>query len=377
MYRDNKLIYFDNAATTWPKPPSVIRSVDDALKRKSGNPGRGAHRLSRAASEVLFDCREAAAEMFSAEPENVMFTMNATQSLNFAIKGLAFKGCHILYDNYSHNAVYRPIMSLVNSGFCTADMYDASGNTENTIRSISSKITPETAIIVATHQSNICSKILPIKEIGKLCSELAVHFIVDASQSAGHIPINLDEMHITALCIPGHKGLFGPMGTGILISREGVEYATLVEGGSGINSLDVGMPGEFPERFEAGTLPIASIAGLLEGIKYVKEYGIEEIHEYECMLAGYFLEKIENMHGIEIYGDSSGGVISFAHRDKSPAEVGAYLSSKGICTRTGYHCAPIAHKTIGTFENGSVRISFSPMNKVSEIDFLVKILTEL
>lgn len=377
MHKNDKLIYLDNAATTWPKPPSVIRGIDDALRNKSGNPGRGAHRLSRAASEVLYDCREAAAEMFSADPENVMFTMNATQSLNFAIKGLAFKGCHILYDNYSHNALYRPIMALVNSGFCTADMYDASGDGESTIKDISRKITPETTIITATHQSNICSKILPIKEIGKLCAELGIHFVVDASQSAGHIPIKLDKMNITALCMPGHKGLFGPMGTGLLISRGGIEYGTLIEGGAGINSLDVGMPSEFPERFEAGTLPVALIAGLSEGIKFVREYGIEEIHEYECMLGGYFLDRIEYMHDIETYGDTSGGVISFTHRGRTPAEAGAYLSSKGICTRTGYHCAPIAHKTLGSFENGSVRISFSPMNKVRDIDILVKTLAEL
>ncbi len=371
-----QLIYLDNAATTWPKPPSVIRSVSDALRDKSGNPGRGSHKLSNAAAEVIYEARETAGDIFGADGANVVFTLNATQALNFAIKGLASSGCHILYDNYAHNAVYRPLVSLSKSG-CEIEMYDASGSTEDILRDIHSRIKSNTSIIIATHQSNICSKVLPIAQIGRLCSKYGISFIVDASQSAGHLPINLERMNITSLCMPGHKGLFGPMGTGLLISRSGCEYKTIIEGGTGINSLDPDMPSDMPERFEAGTQAVASIAGLLSGMKYVRDYGIGAIHEYECMLAYHFRNSAAGMKELELHGDSTGNVISFTVKNRTPAEIGAYLASKGICTRTGYHCAPIAHKTVGTIADGTVRISFSPMNRIRDVDILMKVLGDL
>jgi len=371
------IIYFDNAATSWPKPPQVIRGVTNALKNKSGNPGRGSHKLSRAASELLYDCRVALGELFGAEAENVVFTSNATQALNYSIKGLVRQGCNILFDNYVHNAVFRPITDLVNKGLCTADMYDASGSTEETLRNINKLIKKETTIIVATHQSNICSKILPIYEMGKLCRREGIYFIVDASQSAGHIPIDVHKMNITSLCMPGHKGLLGPMGTGVLISGYGIKYNTIIEGGSGIHSLDSDMPDMLPERLEAGTLAVPSIAGLYEGIKYLNDYGLYSVHENEYMLSSYFISKIKKFSDFILYGEFDGNVISFNKKGYTPAEVGSFLASKGICVRTGYHCAPVAHKTIGSIENGTVRISFSHLNIPREVDFLVNTLSEL
>lgn len=370
-----KLLYFDNAATTWPKPPSVIAAVSDAMKNKSGNPGRGSHKLSSAASELLYDCRETAASMFGAQADNVVFTLNATQALNMAIKGLARDNSHILIDSFAHNAAYRPVMSLKKRG-CTAEIYDASGDDSNMLDEITSKIRPNTRMVIASHQSNICSKVLPIRQIGELCARYGIPFIVDASQSAGHMPINLTGMKITALCLPGHKGLYGPMGCGMLISAPDVHFETIIEGGAGINSLDVGMPEELPERLEAGTVALPAIAGLLAGMRWVQKIGIERIHEHEAMLASYFTKRASLIDGVKLTGPCEGSVISFCISGILPSEIGEVLNRRGICVRTGYHCAPLGHKTLGTMENGTVRLGFSFMNRLSEIDVLLESLRQ-
>lgn len=371
------LIYLDNAATTFPKPKCVTDAVHEAMTKKGGNPGRGSHWLSGKAAELVYDTRETAAKMFGAKPENVVFTANATQALNYAIKGLARKGCHVLLDNYAHNAVYRPVIALSRERVCTFDVYDASGSAEETVERIKEKLRPDTTIVIATHQSNITSKILPIGEIGKLCKFRGIHFIVDASQSAGHISIDLERESITALCLPGHKGLFGPMGVGMLISADGVKYKTVIEGGAGISSLDAGMPDELPERLEAGTLPLPAIAGLNMGMKWVGEIGIERIHSYEKMLSEIITREAGRINGLQTYGQCGGSVVSFNISGFSPSEIGEYLSSRGICVRTGYHCAPLAHRTVGSFDEGSVRIGISYMNRPSDIYALFEALREL
>lgn len=360
-----RTVYFDNAATTNPKPPEVLAAVQDAL-RSCGNPGRGSHKLSLKASELIYNCRESAAELFSANAENVSFTMNATQSLNFAIKGLVNKGDHVLIDNLAHNASYRPLMALCSSGYCSADIYDGLN-----IDDIYSKLKPNTSVIIATHQSNISSDTVDIEKIGKICREKGIYFIVDASQSAGHIPIDIQKMNITALCLPGHKGLFGPMGVGLLISAPDTYYRTLIEGGAGINSLDKEMPDELPERLEAGTLPLAAIAGLNAGIKFVNQTGICRIHERECELTDYMIRQMPKDERVSFYGSCDGPVFSFNVEGKSPSEIGKRLSDKGICVRTGYHCAPLAHRTLGSIENGSVRVSISYFNRKSDADSFI------
>ncbi|MBE6617770.1 MAG: aminotransferase class V-fold PLP-dependent enzyme [Ruminococcaceae bacterium] len=371
------LIYLDNAATTFPKPKCVSDAVRDAILYTGGNPGRGSHKLSGKAAELVYDTRETAAGMFGAKAENVVFTMNATQALNFAIKGQATDGCHILLDNFSHNAVYRPVIALHRERKCTYDIYDALGTTEETLNNIRRKLCPETQIIIATHQSNICSKILPIREIGELCKRCGKIFIVDASQSAGHVSIDLERDNITSLCLPGHKGLFGPMGVGMLISGANAKYNPIIEGGAGISSLDSGMPDVLPERLEAGTLPLAAIAGLNAGMKWVLEIGQDRIHAYEKMLSDIVSRESRRVNGIKIYGKAGGPVVSFNILGHSPAKIGEYLSSRGICVRTGYHCAPLAHKTVGSFESGSVRIGLSYMNRPSDIYTLFESLREL
>ena len=371
------LIYLDNAATTFPKPRSVTEAVRECMTNVGGNPGRGSHQLSKSAAELVFDTREAAAKLFNAEAENVVFTMNATHALNYAIKGLARMGCHILIDNYSHNAVYRPVVALAKAGVCTFDIYDASGSTDMVIADISKKLRNNTTIVIATHQSNICSKVLPIKEIGQYCNKRGIYFIVDGSQSAGHIKINVKDSHISSLCLPGHKGLFGPMGVGLLVSEDGVKYRTIIEGGAGIASLDANMPDELPERMEAGTLPLPAIAGLLAGIRFVREIGEENIHAYEKMLTSIIEREAASLERVKIYGDSGGSVISFNVKGYTPSQVGEHLSRVGICVRTGYHCAPIAHKTARTFEEGSVRAGVSYLNRPSDMYGLISVLRQL
>ncbi|MBE6626945.1 MAG: aminotransferase class V-fold PLP-dependent enzyme [Ruminococcaceae bacterium] len=371
------LIYLDNAATTFPKPRSVTEAVRECMINKGGNPGRGSHTLSRSAAELVYDTREAAAELFDASAENVVFTLNATNALNLAIKGLARAGCHILIDNYSHNAVYRPVVALAKAGVCTFDIYDASGRVDDILSDISKKLRNNTTIIVATHQSNICSRVLPISEIGRYAKKRGIHFIVDGSQSAGHIKISVKDMHITSLCLPGHKGLFGPMGVGLLVSGEGVKYRTVIEGGAGVSSLDAHMPDDLPERLEAGTLPLPAIAGLRAGIRYIREIGEDNIHAYEKMLTSIVEREVASLERVKTYGSCGGSVVSFNVDGYTPSQVGEYFSSMGICVRTGYHCAPIAHKTVGSFDYGSVRAGVSYLNRPSDMYALLYALRQL
>lgn len=373
----SRIIYLDNAATTWPKPESVIRRMGDTMRKYGGNPGRGSHRLSLAAADIVYECREELGVMFGASPENIVFTMNATQALNMAIKGLAHEDCHILIDNLCHNAVRRPVISLCKEKHCTYDFYDATLDHDELIECIEEKINPNTEIIVATHQSNISSNVLPLKKIGELCLRKNIRFIVDASQSAGHFLIDINKMNITALCLPGHKGLYGPMGVGALISGNGVHFKTILEGGAGINSIEDEMPMDLPDRLEAGTVALPAIAGLTEGIRFVKSADMGEIHRHEYNLSALLTEGLYEIPGIVTYGECFGSNISFNLKGYSPAYVGEYLSASGICTRTGYHCAPTAHKTLGSFENGSVRVSFSYMNRVSDVMRFMDVLRKI
>ncbi len=367
-----RTIYFDNAATTYPKPACVLCAVTEAMRLYGGNPGRGSHKLSASAAELVYDCRTAAADFFGAEPENVIFTLNATHALNLAVRGLAAPGDHILIDNYAHNAAYRPVAAHGEFTF-----YDASGDDEEILCSIRGNLRPDTRVVVATHQSNVCSHTLPIEKIGKFCAEYGLYFVVDASQSAGHLPVDCGKMHITALCLPGHKGLFSPMGVGLLIVSPDVRIDPLLYGGTGVHSLDAGMPEELPERLEAGTLPLPAIAGLLAGIRYVRQIGPDEIRLHERTLAADLTCTLAELPGIAFYSETDGSVIGFNLDGYSPAEVGAILAGKGICVRTGYHCAPVAHRTIGSFENGHVRVGLSYHNSAWEAGRLAGILRDM
>ncbi len=368
-------VYLDNAATTAHKPAAVIKAVESALSSMVGNPGRGSHQAALEGERILFDCRQEAAEFFSAEPENVIITSGATCSLNLAIKGLALDGRGILIDSLAHNASYRPALSLKNRG-CRTEVYDASGTDDEILSDLLSRIKPNTGLVIATHQSNVTSKILPIGQIGEICKRKGIPFIVDAAQSAGHIPIHLKKLNVSALCVPGHKGLYGPMGCGLLITDPDLHYRTVLEGGAGIRSLETDMPSDLPERLEAGTLPLPAVAGLREGIRWVRRVGLDAIQQKEHLLASTFCACVSDIPGIRLTGDASGSVISFTVDGISSTTVADAINKRGVYVRSGLHCAPLAHKTYGTLDSGTVRVSFSYFNDPKEIFFACRVLRE-
>lgn len=369
------MIYLDNAATTWPKPPEVIRAAADAMRSSGGNPGRGSHPLAEAAAELVYACRETAGRFFGAEPERVVFTSGATAALNVALRGLVPPGGHILYDSLCHNAVRRPILAMVREGAASADVYDASGGDGAVLSSLLSHLRPDTSAVVATHQSNICSKVLPIRRIGAICRAGGIPLIVDAAQSAGHIPIDVRRDGIAALAVPGHKGLYGPPGVGMLILGEGIVPRPLLYGGAGIRSLDAEMPESLPERLEAGTLPLPAIAGLCAGILWTSSRGVDAIRRRISALSRIFFSSLSA--SFTVHGSADGSVVSFTHRTLSPARIGAALAEEGICVRTGFHCAPDAHRALGTGPDGTVRVSFSAFNTEEDVERILNVLCRL
>ena len=375
------MIYLDNGATTYPKPESVYREVSRCMTDYCGNPGRGGHYMSAAAGRAVYDCRCLVAELFSAEPENVVFTLNTTYALNMAIKSVTRTGDHILISNMEHNSVLRPVIAIG----CDFDVFNAADSTERVLRDITSKLTPRTRAIVCTHRSNICSIRLPVKAIGELCRNRGLIFIVDAAQSAGVYPIDMRDCHIDALCFAGHKSLYGIQGAGgvIFSSRYKGEAArklhTLVEGGSGIASLEEYMPALLPERLEAGTLPTPAIAGLSQGIRAITEVGINHIREHEISLYRRTRERLSNHDRIEVYCPEIGygETILFNIENMSSTMVADKLDREGICVRAGFHCAPLAHKHLGTGDSGAVRVSFGAFNTAEEVDIFCDVLNRI
>lgn len=377
------MIYFDNAATSFPKPRRVAEEQLRCMQIYGGNPGRGSHALALAAAEKIYECREELASFFgSSNPENVIFTMNTTMALNIAMKGLLQKGDHVLISDMEHNAVFRPIYKLARDGVITYNVFDTfptlpSRTPEMICASILEKIRPNTRMLVCAHASNICSATLPLAQIGALCRQKDILFVVDAAQSAGHLPIDVEAMKIDALCAPGHKGLWGPQGSGILVLRDGIVADTLLEGGSGYNSLEGNMPQDAPERYEAGTLPTPAIAGLLEGVREVKRLGLSHIHAHECALITRLYERLAAMPKVSLYAPHHvGGVLLFSVQDISSDRVGSFLNERGFCVRTGFHCAALAHATLGTPPSGAVRVSPSLFNTMVQIDAFADTLKE-
>ncbi len=377
-----KLIYFDNAATTFPKPPEVAKAIKTCIERYGGNPGRGAHPLAARASDVIYACRERVGEMFGCAPEGVAFTYGATYALNLAVKGLLRAGDHVLISGLSHNAVLRPVHAMAERGEITYDIYPHHpfDSDEDVLRAVERGLRGNTAMVIATHMSNICSETEPIAEIGALCRRRGIFFVVDGAQSGGHLPIDADGMNITALCLPGHKGLYGVQGVGVLALGKDFpteDYTTVLEGGSGVNSLEEGMPRLLPELLEAGTPGTPAVAGLLAGLDYVKRTGREEIHAHASMLSSALWDELTSDSFYTVYGSGDGGVVGFNVEGYSPSEVGEILAGEGICVRTGYHCAPLAHRSVGSYLRGSVRVSFGEGNTAKELEKLLSVLRRL
>ena len=379
------MIYLDHAATSFPKPRSVISEVGRCMRLYGGNPGRGSHRLALAASERVFYCREELSTFFDANgADRVCFTLNATAALNLAIKGILRDGDHVLISDLEHNAVWRPIAKLAAEGRITYDLFpsfatDPKRSASRICTAIARLKKPNTRMLVCTHLSNVCSCVMPIAEIGELCQRYGIFFVVDGAQSAGHLSISVEKMHVDALCIPSHKGLWGPQGCGAVIwGSEVGRVETLTEGGSGYRSLDFEMPKDSPERFEAGTLPTPAIAGLSAGIEELGRIGVDTVSAHIDQLYTRALDILSRNPKIRIITPHLiGSVMLLCADGLSPDQLGNALDRRGICTRSGYHCAPLAHQTLQTPEGGALRVSFGYFNSNEDVDALCAALRDI
>lgn len=373
----NSIIYLDNAATTYPKPASVTGAAYECMKKYCGNPSRGSNPLAMRCAEEVFDCRVRLSKLFGCSPERVVFTHNTTYALNMAIKGVTRLGDHILISNMEHNATLRPVADLQRDGIIEYDTYSAYGVTDDELLSdIEGKLRANTRAICAIHMSNICSHTLPISKIGKLCRERGIIFICDGAQSAGHLDINMKRDCIDVLCLPAHKGLYGTQGLGMMLLGDGVSLDTLIEGGNGVNSLDYFMGDVSPERYEAGTLNTPAIVALRHGVDLICTRTQERIYEHERNLFLSARQMLSEIPSVKLYDSSVGPTLLFNIGDHPSDEVGDYLSRHGVCVRTGFHCAPLAHRALGTGASGAVRASFGIFNTQSHIEQLASLCQE-
>ena len=375
------MIYFDNAATTLRKPRCVIEAVTEAMG-SMGNSGRGVHSGALSAARTIYDTRAALAKLFGAEgPERIAFTANSTEALNLAIKGLLAPGDHVITTALEHNSVLRPLYELEDRGMeLTILPADTLGNI--CCEDFEKEIRPTTRAIVTTHGSNLTGNLLDIEKIGSIARAHGLTYIVDASQTAGVLDIDVQRMNIDILCFTGHKGLLGPQGTGGLYVREGIEIRPLLSGGSGVQTYLRSHPPQMPTVLEAGTLNGHGIAGLGAAVKYLQETGLDTIRQKEQALMRAFYEAVRQIPGITVYGDFSSmdrcAIVSMNVRDYDSGEVSDALSeSYGIATRPGAHCAPLMHRALGTVDQGAVRFSFSHFNTEEEIKIAVSALQEL
>ncbi|MBP3436825.1 MAG: aminotransferase class V-fold PLP-dependent enzyme [Clostridia bacterium] len=370
-------IYLDQAATSFPKPPSVLAAVRRALYEAGGNPGRSAHRLSLAAAEGIYTCREKVAAFFDApREEGVVFTQNATYALNMAIFSFAKEGGHILISDMEHNAVLRPVCHLAKKGIISYEIYPTD---KDTAKEVEKRIKKETCLVIANHASNICGRILPVAKIGALCQKKGIPFLVDASQSAGHLPISLSKMGISVLCAPAHKGLYGIQGAGFALFDKSYPLPPFILGGSGAFSLSEEMPSEYPEHFEAGTLPTPAVFALAAGIGELEKAGISAIHDHILSLERGLREKLMNIGGVRLLlpREMGNGILSFTAEGVSPAILGGRLDEEGFGVRSGLHCAPLAHKALGTEKTGTVRVSLGLSNTKAECDAFARSLCRI
>lgn len=372
------MIYFDNAATTLPKPRAVINAVSNAMK-VCGNSGRSGHIYALRSAEIVYNCRKKLADLFNTRPEYVIFTNSATTALNMAIKGTNRINGVTVVSSIEHNSVMRPLNSLRKNGDTVLKQFLVDlGDDDITCENFSAVSRSATNIVI-NHASNVCGRILPIKTLKKLSPEDAV-FIADCSQTAGHIPIDIVELGVDIICIPAHKGLLGPMGVGALIVNpfSAIVVDPIIEGGTGTDSKILEMPEFYPERLEAGTANIGGIAGFSAAL------GLVDFSSTESELYEYLVNRIRDAVDITIYGLSEKSdlvsyvpVLLFNKKGYDCENVAATLSERGFAVRAGFHCAPNAHHTLGTYETGGVRISLSKFNTIREIDKFIEALNTI
>lgn len=370
------MIYFDNAATSLPKPREVYAAVTAAMVQAGGY-GRSGHRPALRAGELVYACRELAARLFGLEdPERVVFTLNATHALNQAVHALATEQTRAAITGYEHNSVVRP---LTERGIPYQVLQSGPFDAEGLLSSARQALEDGANLFVVNHVSNVFGGVLPLEQLDALLYEAGVPMVLDASQSAGSIPLDVGRLHaVAAVCMPGHKGLLGPQGTGILLVCSEKVMRPLMQGGTGSLSAELRQPSMLPDRFESGTPNVPGIAGLAAGLRYLLREGVEKIGRRERLLTAKLVNRLEEMEGVEVFrGEEQGSVVSFRHAYVPCEEIAQQLAERGVCVRAGLHCAPLAHQSAGTFDSGTVRVSFGPFNTGKEIEQFCRILCDI
>ncbi|GGA06635.1 cysteine desulfurase [Paenibacillus marchantiophytorum] len=377
------VMYFDQAASSWPKPPAVMTAMMNCMEEFAANPGRGSHQMAVKASRVLFETRKHTAKLFGVKnPNDISFALNTTHALNQAIKGFVKPGDHVICTNIEHNSVRRPLEYLK----ATADVEltyiqnDQQGYIH--LEELRKAFKPNTSLVVVSHSSNLLGTIMPVGEIGELCRSHGARLLIDAAQSAGILPIDVQGMNIDMLAFPGHKGLLGPQGTGGLYINPNLDLDPLLHGGTGSQSEAIQQPTVRPDRYEAGTQNTVGIAGLNEGVKFVLAETVEKIHEKEWRQTQMLMEGLLGIEGVTILGPSLGqnktGIVSFNIQDADSSEVAFILDqSFQIAVRSGYHCTPLAHEAAGTLAKGAVRASIGYFTTDGEVDALIQAVKEI
>ena len=363
------MIYLDNGATSLPKPNAVIRSMAWAAGHLA-SPGRGSSWASDQADALLYDLRMAAGELFGCDPQQVILTTSATHGLNIAIKSLVGPGDRVVISGMEHNAVVRPLHALgAKTQIARGALFDA----EALLKDFDRLLTRDTRACVVTHVSNVFGWILPVEEIAEMCREREIPLVLDAAQSAGTLPVRMDELGAAFVAMPGHKGLLGPQGTGLLLC--GHETKTLLEGGTGSVSRQREMPDFLPDRLEAGTQNVPGAAGLLAGLRYLRTLGLQAVLEQETYLSGLLIRRLKRIPSVRVFhGAHQTGVVSFVVEDRDSVLLAGELAKAGIALRAGLHCAPLAHETAGTLDTGTIRASFGPHNREEDVRVLTRTL---
>lgn len=378
-----KTIYLDNAATTARKPEQVAKAVYDAIMSQMGNAARGSHKGTLAADEVLFDARRKLATFFGIDdPSRVAFTYNITEALNMAIKGLVEEGSAVVSTDLEHNSVLRPLYEMERDRGVELRFAPADEKGVLDYEAMEKLMGPEVKVVVCTQASNLTGNSVDIKRVAETAHRHGAVLIVDGAQSAGSMPVNMKDMDIDVLCFTGHKGLFGPQGTGGILVREGIDIKPLVAGGTGVQSYNKEQPAEMPTHLEAGTLNMHGIAGLSAAIDYINEQGAQNLYDKEGGLMRKFYEAVKDIPGVTVYGDFDqevrAPIVTLNIRDYDSGEVSDALSEQyGIATRPGAHCAPRMHESLGTVKQGAVRFSFSPFNTEEEMLAAVQAVKEI
>ncbi len=377
------MIYLDNAATSFPKPEVVYQALDRFARQDLANPGRAGHKMALAAERALDDGRHLLNQLFHGEgPERFVFTLNCTDALNMAFKGVLAEGDHVITTDLEHNSVSRPLRAMELAGRITLTRLRADGGGTLDPDTVRRAVTPRTRLIAMTHASNVLGTVQPVAEVGRLARERDLLYLVDAAQTAGVLPIDVQAMHIDLLAFPGHKSLFGPTGTGALYVGPRTKVGAWREGGTGGDSSSETQPRDLPYFLEGGTPNVLGVAGLAAGVKYVQEQGLERIHAHEAALTERLWRRLDEIGAYEVFGHRNMsrrvGTISFRSEALPAAEVGGILDQAfEIAVRPGLHCAPYVHRALGTFPDGTVRVSPGLFNTAEDIDHLAEALAEI